>query len=503
MSIKGRSLWTLKDAIRVVEAGGEFRVREITPPGVNPTVNVREDEVVVETEGQSTFTLTVDPLPGAIHSIVIDRKTYFEPQFQLSGRTLTIPASTLALGTTIRFESIGGGLASGHFRLEAIPVLVEETTVLVLDGMPQGDVAEVYVGGQCYPQSEGHFRVEQNRVIWLNSQIKLKYGFVIYVLYARTAEAGAILEQQSVVVNATTPRTLALAGEPAVPPRLYRRGLRYFATDDFTVAGEEVTALSSVPYVVGDKLTYCLTLSPVIIPEQPPTEEPPPPSAPTSYFGVLTATATDDQTAFPGLATGVQSDKSLLALNGLTYVQGKGYAVADGAVTWGGAPALKADDKLQLTGFKDARVAAAFTFAEVVPGATIDLGAATAAPGKLFAILASAGGYGGALYGPSAFTHQSGNRVFAWVGTPALKGTDKLIVCFLTDATIAAAVSVVEHTVGATLDWTLGKQPAQIALAALNGVQIPEGDLTVANKVVSYAGAPALKEGDKLLLVFY
>lgn len=286
--------------------------------------------------------------------------------------------------------------------------------------------------------------------------------------------------------------TLDFSPNPPADTTLYYNGVEYTYGTDFTVSGDKVNLVNqSLVGVPAGSITITGTDQGIFLPA--------------TFFqtSIQTLTGTSSITSFylpspvPSYLTG-----AIAALNGLTYVNTRGFTISDGIVTWGDAnTALKAGDTFQLMTLNGSLVGSAFATSviTVTDGQTV-LPLTGAVDASKVILVVSSNGYGGAAYlSGHAFTPSIDNSSVTWNG-PALKATDTVLAIVPTDTQIASAL-VVGVKVLASGDLPTPSIPTavtEIAIATLNNIQLKPGEYSVNGTSFAYTGALALKVGDEL-----
>lgn len=413
---------------------------------------LRSADLRVERARQIRFVLPFEPDSQSVRALVVDRRTYFEPDFRLDGRLLYWQRGILPLGTTLRFEVFGDATTRGHLRLERLDVTTDGASELQLDGVPVGGHAELYVDGLCYPETDAHFVISGNRLAWWHPTLPLKRDSKVHLLYARTIEGASLCFQEGFQAYPGMYRGIELAIEPrgASNARLYHQGLRYHVDQDFSLAGARLTVGAEIPFAHGDRLTlmtatsttfFLKTSERIELPEQ---------------FFVKTQAVVDE-----GAGTSVPLDyvppyreASLLSVRGSSYAQDGGFGLEDSSLDWRSqALDLKAGDDLSLLGFLRERVGDAVRFLElpVTEGYPLwDLQEKAADIRKTLVLLSATGSFGGELCLGERWLRFVDERHLQWAGPYPLKSTDRAIAVIWKDPVVAAALTV--HSYVATTD---------------------------------------------------
>lgn len=477
------------------------------------TFDIRSVTVVVARRRQVRFSLPFAPAPGAVHMVVIDRKTHFEPDFHVEGDQLFWDAAPLAVGTAIRFETYGGADTLGHLRLERVILDSDDAELIRLDGKPLGGRAEVYRNGLCYPETTRSFRVEDNLVRWRHPTVKLKKEDRLYVLYARTTEGATLFQQESLPLVPGLGREFGLKIEPKPPghTRCYRRGLRYFSGVDFVTSQAKLTALAPIGMEHGDLLSVMSTASEGFFPkisDQIDLVRP-------FFVKGSTGVTESGDTSLSLEIVPPYPENALLSVRGSMYLQGKGFTRSLSGVEWSDSwLPLKAGDDLSMLGFYDERVGAAVRFKELpmAPGyPTWDLGEKAADIRKSLFLLSSADTYGGMLFVGERWLTFVDERTVRWSGPYPLKANDVAIIGIWKDPLVAAELKIHSHVVsmiedGKPFTHRLPVRPKEpyAVLAGLNGHRLTSpGEFIMNDGVFNYLKADTpVKVGDEFVFLY-
>lgn len=277
MSIVGLSLFVNRLGVNQIQ--GLNLKAAVVPIGANerPSVTTTQREETFSIQGQISV---IAPEYGAIPYLIIDNRVFFEnPSFTLAGlptslsRVLTWNDSQLlsVAGKTVLFRSFGGDLTLGHFAVEKIEAPAGATRH-TLRGQPVGKTAILFINGEALPQTGGSFDIELNELIWKNP-IQPLSGSRVYLMYARSLEAGAISYLQSYPLSvsaagSTGNRTVQLDVSPANENSVLAMigGRVYVAGRGVTLNGRLLTLDSSIEIQNGDTVSVWQTVGTVLTP---------------------------------------------------------------------------------------------------------------------------------------------------------------------------------------------------------------------------------------------
>ena len=280
---------------------------------------VQRETLTVSLLHQTRFGLASAPLADSIRSVVVNRKTYFEPDFRIENKALIWQLGVLPVGTVLMFEAVGAEQQHRYKQVLPIAQLGQRQFELLTE--PRGYDVEVFLNGFFFSSTSGAFRVRQNFLEWASGGLKPTDKLV--VIMARTAEGAELQHYDTVPVQPSSPNNFRLSLQVTQPnsSRVYFRGLRYFADTDYAVSGDDVSLLVPLQASHGEMVTFAHL-------------------ADATYFKKVNETGRLDRQVFRSttqtlaepvtgsIALDNPSKKSLLSVNGLLYVQGSGYTLS-------------------------------------------------------------------------------------------------------------------------------------------------------------------------------
>jgi len=479
--------------------------------GENVTIAFATANLVVTKRNQFLFVAPFAPPEGAVLTAIVDRLTYFEPDFRIIRGVFTWQREALPIGTVIRLEAWVGG--ADHWRAERV-LVANGASAFRLSAPSVGNRCTIFVNGRCFTEHEGAFETRGPRVRWLQGPGPGPADSVV-ALYPRTMEGAMALHQEAFPLHPARGRTFDLAIEPrpAGRTRLYHRGLRYIEGDDFTVSGSAVASPPGIALLHGEVLAVLATTGANYFVK---TAETPEVARQLFVESHVTVQADGDAIASMPAAALAAPGKALLSLNGLTYPEQAGGFLREGSdVLWDdGDMTLRAGDDLGLWGLLGDRAAGACVIKEIPAGVgwpMLDLGEQAADVRKTM-LFVSSGGFGGQLYlGPRWLTFVD-ERTIQWNGPFPLKASDRLVAVIWKDPLVAAALRL--HTQSITLAeaglpfaYRLPHPPSDPGrvLVAQNGQRLAHpADFTMLGGVFNY-GLPvtrSLHVGDEFVFLY-
>lgn len=421
---------------------------------------------------QTVFNLGFAPPANAIKAAVVNRKTYFEPDFTVVNQTLTWNLGILPIGTVVTFEAAGNEQA--HRYLQVLPINVNGQQQFELVTVPKGYEVELYLNGFFYDRSSELFDLQRNMLNWRTASLKTTDKLV--AVYARTAEGSLLFQYDNLKVNpaASTTFTTSLDVRTPASSRLYFRGLRYINVTDYTTTLDALTVVTPLSANHGEVLTFVQATDP-------------------TYFrkvndSGLVAQQVFVSTAYQAVDTSTTlpidnpSVKSILSVNGLTYAEGTGYDRSSSHLDWDNAMALGVGDAFALLGFFEQESADSVQFANftgVTGYPTFDLGVKAADIRKALVFVAADANFGGELYMGHLYLQFPTNHQVTWAGTFPLKATDRITIVFITNPALAASLVLESHQItsgesGQPFAHMLRQSPKEPSsvLMALNGARV-------------------------------
>jgi hypothetical protein len=454
---------------------------------------------------QTRFGLAQEPPAGSIRSVVINRKTYFEPDFRIEKKALIWQLGVLPVGTVLTFEAVGA--EQQHRYKQVLPITHVGQRRFELLTEPRGYDVEVFLNGFFFGNASGAFRIRQNYLEWASGGLKPTDRLVI--ILARTAEGAELQHYEAVPVQPSSPNNFRLSLQATQPhsSRVYFRGLRYFVDSDYAVAGDDVSLLTPLQASHGELVTFAHL-------------------ADSTYFKKVNETGRLGRQVFRTTTRALSapltgplpidnpSKKSLLSVNGLVYVQGSGYTLSQGALTWDDALNIGVGDVLSLLGFVEQPAADAVKFAEFTGYSgfpTFDLNEKAADIRKSLVVVSAGETYGGEMYVGSPFLQFPSNRQVTWAGPFPLLPTDRVTVVFFKSLMLAARLTLETHQVtvaesGKPLVYSLRRPPVEpsAVIAALNGARIvqPTEFIVNDNAVLYHDAVVPVKALDVLTFLY-
>lgn len=463
---------TLGGVIRTGNSLPSFLI-DATIQNETTTYPLQAATLTVALLNQVVFNLGFVPAPASIRSVVINRKTYFEPDFTVANQTLTWNLGVLPIGTVIVFEAAGA--EQNHRRKQTLPITLVGARQFELSTVPRGYEVEVYLNGFLYTSASGAFRVKRNTLLWEASTLKPSDKLV--VIFARTPEGSLLYQYDDLRVSPAAPSNFRLSLEVRTPQfsRLYFKGLRYFNATDYVTALDDLTVVTPLAANHGEALTFVQ-----------PTDA--------TYFRKVNESGRLDRQVF--VTTNQQivtngpttvpltnpSVKSILAVNGLMYAEGSGYTRTPGQVTWTNALSLGIGDEFSLLGFFEQPAADSvkfMNFTGLVGYPTIDLGEKAADIRKAMVFIAADGNFGGEVYMGHLYLQFPTVHQITWAGPFPLKATDRITVVFLKNPALAAGLVLESHQVtvpegNQPFAFKLRRPPVEpnSVIFALNGARV-------------------------------
>lgn len=505
--------------------------RIIETAGTIPTFTFAPFMAAVQ---QRRFELPFTRPTGKLNLVVIDKKTYFQPDFHFEGNTLVWDGTPLALGTKVYFENIGDATTNPHVELECLFVQ-DNQTVIELGGTPFGGLTELYINGVCYPESAGSFVERDSRIFWTHRTIKLKATDKVFALYPKTAQGASLFIQVTQRVEPSSSKTISLADNvPTIYTRVFRNGLRLLKPTDYNDVAQGVQILDSNPFSHGEFVAVMgiSALGAIEPPEDtgggtgggdPGGGDPGGGGTnlpAQSFVRTSTDVAGNGPTEVQLNANVSPNGKAIVSMDGLAYLEGFGVDIIANTLHWQDEDTpLKAGDEIQVYGFQSTRLANAFVFKELTPlvGSPadypeFDLGEVTVDMGKMLVVVSADDSFGGLMHGGPAWVTPIDDRKFAWSGAYALKPTDKVIVAYLKDAGAASELRLVRRVItaaeaGLPFAMTLPTRPTEPTrvIAAQNGAILhnPREFTMNDDQFVYYAPNRVVREGDEFLFFYH
>lgn len=468
--------------------------------------------ITVTKRRQFRFASPVAAAPGAIIMVIVDRLTYFEPDFRIEEGIFYWQRDALPIGAVIKLEVWVGGV--DHWRAERV-VIEEDARDFRLSAPSIGNQCEIFVNGRCFTEREGAFATNHASVRWLAQPAPTSADAVIAV-YPRTMEGAMALRQEAFELHPSRSRAFDLAIEPrpAGRTRLYHRGLRYFETVDFPVSGSSITAPAAISFDNGETIAVVATTDANYFVK---TAEVP--AVPRQVFveSHLVVTANGQASLALPAALLAESGKSLVDVNGLSYPEGAGsFTRAGASAIWSDADlALKIGDDIGMIGLLGDRAGDACVIKEVQAAAgypNIDLGEQAADVRKTMLFVSAGETLGGQLYlGPRWLIYPN-SRTIRWNGAFPLKATDRLVVVFWKDPLVAAELNLHFYSVslseaGQAFAYRLPRSPADAGrmVVAQNGQRLSQPkDFTMLGPVFNYglSGIRPVVAGDEFAFLY-